>query len=322
MEVGDGVLGVDILGQSKPLVSVCVPAYRQEVYLKKLLDSLLIQDFTNFEVIITDDSPDDSVQQLAQNYLSDSRFRYLKNTTALGTPQNWNEAVLHAQGKYIKIMHHDDWLTEPYSLGALVKILEQHPESDFVFCATDIRNANSNAPVRLNKSSETQLFDIKNKPETLILGNTLGVPSATMYRRNTNTPVYDPLMKFLVDVDFYVACIHQNANIQFEPRALVGVGASATQVTAYVIKDKNLMLFEYFYFVKKHHITIAAPPYFAFFVEFLDKYEVRSLPDIRAAGVGWELPEQTILRMIHQRHFYGWESRFRSWIMAFKSKLK
>ena len=322
MEVRDAIHSVDSLGQSGPLVSVCVPAYRQEVYLKKLLESLLIQNFTDFEVIITDDSPDDSVRQLAQSYLSDSRFRYFKNTPALGTPQNWNEAVLHARGKYIKIMHHDDWFTQPDSLATLVEILEKHPESNFVFCATDIRNADTDAAVRLNKPSETQLFDIKSKPESLILGNTLGVPSATMYRRRADTPSYDPRIKFLVDIDFYAMNIHQNANVQFEPRTLVGVGASATQVTAYALKDKNLMLFEYFYFVKKHRIDIGQSPYFAFFTVFLNKYKVRSLSQIRAAGVGWELPEHTVQRMINLRHFYGWETRFRQWVVATKTMLK
>ncbi len=317
----DGIL-LDDAPQTLPLVSICVPAYQQVAYLKKLLDSVLLQDFKNFEVIITDDSPDDSVQRLVGKYLIDSRFRYFKNTPALGTPQNWNEAVCRANGKYIKIMHHDDWFTERHSLRTLVDILEQHPESDFVFCATDIRNADTDAHVRLNQPTAQQIEMMVNLPESLILGNVLGVPSATLYCRNNDIPVYDLRIKFLVDVDFYVAAIRQNAHIQYDPRALVGVGVSATQVTTHALKDKNLMLFEYFYFAQKHRLNLAREPYFSFFTELLKKYRVRNVSDIKAAGFNGALDERTLKKMIGRRHFYGWEARFRRWVMAIKSKIR
>ena len=46
----------------QPLVSICIPTYKQIPYLKKCIESVLKQDFEDYELIITDDSPDDSVE--------------------------------------------------------------------------------------------------------------------------------------------------------------------------------------------------------------------------------------------------------------------
>ena len=51
-----------------PFFSICIPAYKNTDYLKRLLDSISIQTFRDFEVIITDDSPDETVSTFINNY--------------------------------------------------------------------------------------------------------------------------------------------------------------------------------------------------------------------------------------------------------------
>ncbi len=63
---------------------------------------ILIQTYTDFEIVITDDSPDDSVADLVEKYQSRKDIRYYKNEKPLGTPENWNEAIRKANGKWIK----------------------------------------------------------------------------------------------------------------------------------------------------------------------------------------------------------------------------
>ena len=53
-----------------------------------------------------------------------------------GATGNWNEAVRHASGEYIKIMHHDDWFTDRDCLARFVEMLEEHPEADLAFCGS------------------------------------------------------------------------------------------------------------------------------------------------------------------------------------------
>jgi glycosyltransferase involved in cell wall biosynthesis len=95
---------------SIPFISVCIPAYKRTEFLKRLLDSLMIQNFKNFEVVITDDSPGNDVKTLVQGY-SELPIKYFRNEHALGTPENWNEGLRQAKGGWIKIMHDDDWFT-------------------------------------------------------------------------------------------------------------------------------------------------------------------------------------------------------------------
>src|SRR5687768_8688741 len=99
-----------------PLISICIPAYKRTEYLKRLLDSISIQSFRDFEVVVTDDSNDDSVSILLKSYEAAFPLRYQKNVLSLGTPENWNEGVRIATGIWIKIMHDDDWFEDADAL--------------------------------------------------------------------------------------------------------------------------------------------------------------------------------------------------------------
>src|SRR5690349_21816174 len=101
---------------SRPFISICIPAYKQRDYVERLIKSILVQTFTDFEVIITDDSPDQSIQTLAEEYQEALLIRYISNRPALGTPGNWNSAIRHARGEWIKLIHDDDWLASTTSL--------------------------------------------------------------------------------------------------------------------------------------------------------------------------------------------------------------
>lgn len=113
-----------------PIVSVCMPVYNGENYIGQALDSLLSQTFCDFEVVIVDDSDDSSAQII--NAYKDPRIRYFKNPKRLNSVKAYNQSVVYARGRYIKIMHHDDILM-PECLEAQTKILESDSELGFVF---------------------------------------------------------------------------------------------------------------------------------------------------------------------------------------------
>jgi len=87
-----------------PLISICIPAYQRTEYLRRLLDSIEMQTFRRFEVIITDDSPGTELQNLVENHPLQSMIRYYKNQRTLGTPENWNALQIH-QGQKKNSMH-------------------------------------------------------------------------------------------------------------------------------------------------------------------------------------------------------------------------
>ena len=114
-----------------PLVSICIPAYNQPDKLIYLLDSIRIQTFKNFEVIVSDDSSDNSVQQLCEQY-SDLKIQYYKNTPSKGTPQNWTYSISKAEGEWVKIMHHDDYFADRHALEKFVEFADLHPDVELV----------------------------------------------------------------------------------------------------------------------------------------------------------------------------------------------
>ncbi len=118
---------------SAPAVSICIPAYNQPQMANRALVSIAEQDYRDYEVVLTDDTPDASVSQIAAKFEGVFHLRYFKNRERLGTPANWNEAIRRSEGRYIKMLHHDDWLADKSSLRAFVGLLELKPEADFGF---------------------------------------------------------------------------------------------------------------------------------------------------------------------------------------------
>src|SRR5258706_11620300 len=167
-----------------PFISISIPAYKRVDYLRRLLDSILIQDYKNFEVVITDDTPGDEVKNFCELYQPTFPLRYFKNKESLGTPENWNEGVRKAAGQWIKIMHDDDWFSGRDSLRQYADAIAAHPEDVFFFAAyTNIYEQEDNREenVHLGKWNENRL---KQNPLILFSKNFIGNPSCTLFKKD------------------------------------------------------------------------------------------------------------------------------------------
>jgi len=218
-------------------VSICIPAYRQVEYLRETLQSLLTQDFQDFEVIVTDDSPDDSVCDLLASFDFGGRLRYVRNSPALGSPENWNAALRLAQGDYVKILHHDDHFIRPDALRLFVKLLDDAPHADFGFCATLVNHIDVNMQ-RIHCASDRQLADLAEDPASLFVGNCIGAPSATICRRSASLD-YDRQMKWLVDVDYYYRMLMNNRRFAFTTEALITTPTNAGHQVTEICRDNG-----------------------------------------------------------------------------------
>jgi glycosyltransferase involved in cell wall biosynthesis len=287
-----------------PKVSICIPAYRQPVFLQKTLQSVIIQSFTDYEVIVTDDSPDDSVENVLREYSSDIRFKYFKNNETKGSPENWNEGVRHACGDYIKMLHHDDWFSGSESLGKYVKMLDDNPNADFAFSSTIVSSI-TNA-TRIHSPSERKRERLKKDPRTLFYGNIIGAPSATIYRSGFQLE-YDLHLKWLVDIDFYMQLLLRNRFFVFSDEPLIFTTDEAPhQVTNECLINKNLLLFEHIHVFKKsfdiQHFDLR---HFRLFWNILGKFKVDSVQEIYEAGVSDPIPA-VVLSVIGLRRILGW----------------
>lgn len=110
--------------------SIAIPAYKAK-FLKECIDSILLQTYKNFELIIlNDDSPED-LYSIVKLY-EDTRIRYYvneKNCGAINVVDNWNKCLYYAKGDFIICMGDDDKLM-PSCLEEYVKIIEKYPNLD------------------------------------------------------------------------------------------------------------------------------------------------------------------------------------------------
>ncbi|HSW15805.1 MAG TPA: glycosyltransferase [Ramlibacter sp.] len=216
-------------------VSICIPAYKQVKFLRATLQSVAIQDFDDYELIVSDDSPDDSVRELLAEFDFGERLTYVRNAPALGSPENWNACIRLARGELVKILHHDDHFTRPDSLRRFVALLDDHPEADFGFAATRVEDVNSGLE-RIHRPSEEQLNDLRCDPATLFLGNSIGAPSATICRRGMALD-YDRRMKWLVDLDYYFRALMRNPRFAYCAEPLIGTPTNAAHQVTEICRD-------------------------------------------------------------------------------------
>jgi glycosyltransferase involved in cell wall biosynthesis len=264
-------------------VSVCIPAYRAAGYFERTLRSVLDQKDVEYEVVVSDDSPGEEVGSVVRG-LADDRVRYLKNRRRLGSPANWEAAVERARAPYVKLMHHDDWFVRSDSLRRFVDLLDRDPGSDFGFCASVVANSFQERQ-RVHRPAH-RIRELRAEPRVLLLGNWIGSPSATIYRRSA-PPGFDHRLRWVVDIDMYLSILTRNGRFAYTRKPLVATTSGAPhQVTASVQGMRDVELFEWFQLYGKW-----APPspldgeYASFLEDLLERFHVDSSEGAEPLGL-------------------------------------
>ena len=244
-----------------PFISICIPAYKHPEFLMRLLNFILIQNFKDFEVIITYDSPDNSVGEMINHYLERIAISYTRNAQPLGTPANWNEAIRHARGHWIKLMHDDDWFSDEGSLQLYIDAIKANPKADFIFSAyrnvSGEESVDLKIPDQLPKGSSEPVIrpegfrmrQLKINPTTLLSKNIIGPPSVVTHK-NDKLHFYDTSLKWLVDIDFYIRYLNEY-NVVFIDKPLINIGINPLQVTKSSSLVREVEIPEHFRILEK-----------------------------------------------------------------------
>jgi glycosyltransferase involved in cell wall biosynthesis len=121
--------GVEIVYE--PTISVVVPVYNTpEIFLKEMIESVLLQSYPNFQLcIFNGGSTDPIIDAIIQEYvLNDKRIFYNKGVINEGISKNTNNAILMAKGEYIALLDHDDLLTKDALLECVKAINFSNPD--------------------------------------------------------------------------------------------------------------------------------------------------------------------------------------------------
>lgn len=117
------VSAICIMHLIKGLVSVIIPTYNNAPFLRKCVNSVLAQTYTNIEIIVVDDGSDDNPASILAD-VSDTRLRSIVCMPHYGVSTARNVGIYHASGEYMVFIDGDDWV-ESNHLELLVKGLQQ-----------------------------------------------------------------------------------------------------------------------------------------------------------------------------------------------------
>jgi len=114
-----------------PAVSVVMTAFNREAYIAEAIESVLVQTYPDFELIVVDDASTDRTVAIAREYEArDPRVRVVVNERNLGDYPNRNRAATLASGRYLKYHDSDDVLY-PHCLEIMVRLLDDEPRAGF-----------------------------------------------------------------------------------------------------------------------------------------------------------------------------------------------
>lgn len=108
----------------KPLLSVIVPVYNVEKYLKRCLESILVQSWNDYEIILVDDGSTDSSAQICDLYAEKYEMIRVIHKENKGLSDTRNRGIEKASGEYVYFPDSDDWL-EPNTFSELSDVIEE-----------------------------------------------------------------------------------------------------------------------------------------------------------------------------------------------------
>ena len=109
----------------RPMVSIIVPVYNAEQYLRRCVDSILNQEYTDFEVFLVNDGSTDSSGDICEEYGNkDTRVIVIQKENT-GVSDSRNLALDRARGKYLQFLDSDDWIT-PDATRLFVRAAEEY----------------------------------------------------------------------------------------------------------------------------------------------------------------------------------------------------
>jgi hypothetical protein len=179
-------------------ISICVPTWEQfgkgKFFLEKLFTTVYEQSYKNFQVVISDHSLDDEIENLCKFYNDKFEIVYFRNFLDRGnSPSNTNNSIKLATGDIIKVLFQDDFFYDKDSLKIISENFENYD------CDWLVNGCN-----HTSDDGETYYREmIPRWNKNIILGiNTISSPSVLSFKNNIDL-LFDNNLTMLMDCDFY-----------------------------------------------------------------------------------------------------------------------
>jgi FkbM family methyltransferase len=200
----------------RPFVSVCIPTYNGEEYIKACIDSVLAQTYTNLEILISDDGSTDTTLEIVNGYKADQKHIRIVQNLQKGMVANWNNCIKEANGEWIKFLFQDDILKADCierMLTACVKYNSEVAICRREFIIHEDIPEKIKADFRVHLIKPEHIFEgegLVSKEELIVsmtrhfLKNILGEPTCYFFKKEMveKCGVFNSELRQLVDYEF------------------------------------------------------------------------------------------------------------------------
>lgn len=184
-----------------PKVSVLMPVYNASLYLFQAIESILLQTFQDWELILIDDGSTDDIMSTLGRY-KDERIYYVKNETNMGLIKTLNRGIDYCKGDFIARMDADD-ISHPRRFEFQVDFMNQHPE--YLMCGTNASVIDNNGQIKgtIQNLSSNDFLQIN-----LLFSPPFVHPSVMIRREVLAKNRYDENYKHVEDYELWCRIAH------------------------------------------------------------------------------------------------------------------
>ncbi len=191
------------------LLSICIPAYNRPAWLRRAVESINLTNpntIHSVEIIVSDDSTDPECGQVVRDVLEHwpGSWKYVVNQPSLGMAANWNHAIQLATGKYVLVLHDDDFLL-PNGVDSITHRLQKANEEYTVYLF-GVNVVNPSEMVMRQQSFNEAQFLPPDQALLRLLSNSSFVrfPAIAINRQAFDTIGYfDPTIGGIADIDMW-----------------------------------------------------------------------------------------------------------------------
>lgn len=186
--------------------SIVIPTYNDLSLLRRALNSVVRQEETDYEIIITDDSSDDIIEQYVRE-LGHPDIRYYRHHPGNGAADNWNYGLQKTTGQYVILMHHDEEIAQ----SDYLKCLRQQMDYGVDIVVSQVK-------VNINGQEKRQHYNrwlkeyICRHPACLFLLNVIGPCACLAFRKELLQP-FNTDLRWLVDIEWYYRMLNGKKSI-------------------------------------------------------------------------------------------------------------
>ncbi len=224
-------------------VSVCIPTFNYGRFISNAIDSVILQTFQDFELIVVDNCSTDNTKEIVERYVTfDRRIKFFSNNANFGMVENWNRCLHYATGEYVKILCADDLLA-PICLEKSVSVLDNYPD---VAIVTSARKIATESLEPIDVLSHFNKFEIRSGVEIIRrclvsdVKNIVGEPTAVLFRNKDAKRGFDTRYKQIVDLEMWLHLLERGA-FAYIPEELCLIRQHESQATQESIRNPSYM---------------------------------------------------------------------------------